>query len=164
MHSVTVIGPAKRCRFSDAAIAGLRKLVGAWGYELQLKAFDNKLLRYQAEVLAKTDIFIAAHGAALTNIPLLPEGAAVFEMFNCGHFAYGFQNMARACGISYNALRRPERGCNTPTALTGSTPIDMTGTSSNWAPRTQLLREAPLRYRPLAQSTFVIRAGRPASA
>ena len=79
--------------------------VAPHGYTLQQTSFDIATLRAQAitrrdraettrrdharaprqaRILSGTHILLAAHGAAMTNIPLLPDGAVVIEMFNCG--------------------------------------------------------------------------------
>ena len=112
----------KRCRLSHAAIMGVRRIAKRAGYTVQLHDFDlAPRMRTQALLVYSTNILITAHGAALTHLPLLPEGAVVLELFNCEHFAYGYANLARASQLYYEAVRRPERECQEPRDLTGDT-------------------------------------------
>jgi len=121
-RTITLLQRQKRCRLSQAAITGVRRIAERAGYTLQLHDFDQvPPMRTQALVVSSTNILITAHGAALTHLPLLPEGAAVLELFNCGHFAYGYTNLARASQLYYEAVRRPERECQEPRDLTGDT-------------------------------------------
>ena len=121
-RTITLLQRQKRCRLSQAAITGVRRIAERAGYTLQLRNFDQvPPMRTQALVVSSTNILITAHGAALTHLPLLPEGAAVLELFNCEHFAYGYANLARASQLYYEAVRRPERECQEPRDLTGDT-------------------------------------------
>ena len=121
-RTITLLQRQKRCRLSRAAVTGVRRIAERAGYTLQLQDFDRiPSMRTQALVFSSTSILITAHGAALTNLPLLPEGAAVLELFNCEHFAYGYANLARASQLYYEAVRRPERECQEPRDLTGDT-------------------------------------------
>ena len=121
-RTITLLQRQKRCRLSDAAIMGVRRIAERAGYTLQLHNFDQvPPMRKQALVVSSTNILITAHGAALTHLPLLPEGAVVLELFNCEHFAYGYANLARASQLYYEAVRRPERECQEPRDLTGDT-------------------------------------------
>ena len=58
------------------------------GFDLVRATFEKTAYAYQARVVSQTDVFWAAHGAGLVHMPLLPPGAVVIEMFNCGHFSY----------------------------------------------------------------------------
>ena len=121
-RTITLLQRQKRCRLSQAAITGVRRIAERAGYTLRLQDFDPvPPMRTQALVVSSTNILITAHGAALTHLPLLPEGAAVLELFNCEHFAYGYTNLARASQLYYEAVRRPERKCQEPRDLTGDT-------------------------------------------
>ena len=46
----------------------------------KISNFDNATFEEQAEFLKNVKILISAHGAALTNIFLLPKGATIFEV------------------------------------------------------------------------------------
>ena len=53
-------------------------------------------------------------------MPLLPPGAVVVEMFNCGHFSYLYANYALNLKVRYFAMQRTESYCYRPT-LKGDT-------------------------------------------
>jgi len=78
------------------------------------------------QAVSESDIFWAAHGAGMVHMPLLPPGAVVIEMFNCGHFSYLYANMALNLRIKYFAMQRTEPYCYTPQSMHGDTRRNLT--------------------------------------
>lgn len=89
-------------------------------YELKRAVFERTTYAHQAAVISQTDVFWSGHGAGMVHMPLLPPGAVVVEMFNCGHFSYLYANYALNLKVRYFAMQRTESYCYRPT-LKGDT-------------------------------------------
>eukprot|EP01059_Diplonema_ambulator_P009306 TRINITY_DN19141_c0_g1_i3.p1 TRINITY_DN19141_c0_g1~~TRINITY_DN19141_c0_g1_i3.p1 ORF type:complete len:450 (+),score=127.15 TRINITY_DN19141_c0_g1_i3:59-1408(+) len=105
----------------------------------EVAIFDNKSLKgrvlsdqtaptyvQQLQRLVTTDIFIAAHGAALTNIIVMRRGTAVIELFPNNFRYYMFEELARLLGLNYfshEAIEPPAK-CKDCTGRKGLPPLD----------------------------------------
>eukprot|EP00756_Hemistasia_phaeocysticola_P016902 Hpha_TRINITY_DN15503_c5_g6::TRINITY_DN15503_c5_g6_i1::g.104650::m.104650 len=61
----------------------------------------------QMQLMAKTDIFIAAHGAAMTNVIAMHRGTAVIELFPNAFRYYMFEELIRLLGLHYFPYESP---------------------------------------------------------
>ena len=101
--------------------------------------FDNKSLKgrlllnvtaltyvEQMQLLATTDVFIAAHGAALTSIVCMRRGSAVIELFPNNFRYYMFEELARLMGLHYYSYESPTppSGCAGCTGRKGTPTLD----------------------------------------
>eukprot|EP01060_Flectonema_neradi_P038572 TRINITY_DN8146_c0_g1_i3.p1 TRINITY_DN8146_c0_g1~~TRINITY_DN8146_c0_g1_i3.p1 ORF type:complete len:195 (+),score=26.14 TRINITY_DN8146_c0_g1_i3:737-1321(+) len=67
----------------------------------------------QLQLLTSSDIFIAAHGAALTNVISMRRGSCVVELFPNNFRYYMFEELSRLLGLHYyshEAVSAP-KGC-----------------------------------------------------
>ena len=82
--------------------------------DFRVVIFDNKSVsgrslssevaltyKEQLQLLASSDIFIAAHGAALTNVVAMRRGSCVVELFPNNFRYYMFEELSRLLGIHY---------------------------------------------------------------
>ena len=105
----------RRSHLLPTTTEALKAAASRHGYELRTYDFDSLKFRAQVEALSSTHVLIAPHGASLTMIPLLSEGAAVIELFSCGHFSQLYANLARSSQVWYRAVHpSTPAGCATP--------------------------------------------------
>eukprot|EP00754_Rhynchopus_humris_P038951 Rhum_TRINITY_DN2158_c0_g1::Rhum_TRINITY_DN2158_c0_g1_i1::g.6092::m.6092 len=88
---------------------------------------DAKALSYkeQMQLLAETDVFVAAHGAALTSIIAMRRGTAVIELFPNNFRYYMFEELARLLSLHYlpHEARKPPGNCKGCEGRKGTPPI-----------------------------------------
>jgi len=69
--------------------------------EVNAYRFEELTLEKQIEILHKTDIFVAMHGAAMAQTLFLKEGSYVLELFPFNFRKVIYQNIAKISGLRY---------------------------------------------------------------
>jgi len=87
----------------DEVVAALRKAFPT--AEVQAVRLEQWTIEEQVRMIHQTDLFIGMHGAALGFSALLPENAAVLELFPCWflhpHYFETFYPLAVGAGLHY---------------------------------------------------------------
>ncbi|KAF3911693.1 hypothetical protein AA313_de0203880 [Arthrobotrys entomopaga] len=71
--------------------------------------FEKMTLREQINMIARTDVLIGVHGAALTNIFFLPPQASVVEILPKGLNLKLYRNLANVRGLRYFSAHAPKQ-------------------------------------------------------
>lgn len=110
---VTIVKRGKNRRFPEHSVAALlTELLAPWHASNQTRvsvsvvALETMAFQEQLAIVSRTDIFVAAHGAALANAALLQAGrAVVVELFpaNFGYWLY--HELALSIGVDYFLFR-----------------------------------------------------------
>jgi len=79
----------------------LMPLLKSYGYHVV--AMEGLSIQEQAQLLARTDVLIAAHGGALSNMVFAPAGITVLELFGRHVYPY-YYGLANLCQHKYNAI------------------------------------------------------------
>jgi len=66
-------------------------------------AMEGLSVQEQASLLSRTDVLVAAHGGALTNMVFAQPGTQIIELFGSHVYPY-YYGLANLCGHSYQAL------------------------------------------------------------
>lgn len=68
-----------------------------------IKAMEGLSVQQQSALLAQTDVLVAAHGGALTNMIFACPGVKIVELFGSHVYPY-YYSLANLCGHEYHAL------------------------------------------------------------
>jgi capsular polysaccharide biosynthesis protein len=96
----------------------LQNYCDAHNYVLNIVNLESAKFKEQLQLMADTDIFIACHGAALTNAPFIRKKGIVIEIFPY-NFNYTFLRMFATNSrpdITYYSWHLPQHKC-TPTTV-----------------------------------------------
>ena len=88
--------------------------LGAAGFETV--SAEELTFQEQVALASRTEILVGVHGAALTNMIFMPEGAHVIELANPGYPSPAFYALASALGLRYWLVwgrQRDDRGPGT---------------------------------------------------
>lgn len=77
-----------------------------------VRAMEGLSVHEQGALLARTDVLIAAHGGALTNMVFAKPGTKIIELFGSHVYPY-YSGLANLCNHEYHALlQQPEQCAN----------------------------------------------------
>ncbi|PJF19024.1 DUF563 domain-containing protein [Paramicrosporidium saccamoebae] len=98
---------------------------------LEVVAFEDHSLKEQIQIVSRADIMIAVHGAALSHILFMRNGATVVELFPYGFRKRIYQNLANTLGVHYAIWQCPRASCSVPNLPgPGGVEVDWTSQSS----------------------------------
>ncbi|KAJ9639562.1 hypothetical protein H2199_006597 [Coniosporium tulheliwenetii] len=91
----------RKLRNQDAMLKALQRRFPAPDFHIQAVDLAHLSFGEQIEIMARTDVLAAVHGAGLTHAMFLPPEASVVEMLPPAFGHKGFRNLAklRGCGI-----------------------------------------------------------------
>ncbi|KAJ9457441.1 hypothetical protein DIPPA_30204 [Diplonema papillatum] len=125
---VSILKRSDRTFDENRAAAFLRGKFGGVADFSVTSLSDNKESTYleRLQLLADTDMLIAAHGAALANVAVMRRGTSVVELFPHNFRRHAFEDLARLMGLNYFAFEaaRPPPNCTGCTARLGAASLD----------------------------------------
>ncbi|EON64422.1 hypothetical protein W97_03653 [Coniosporium apollinis CBS 100218] len=93
----------------DAMLKALQRRFPAPDFHIQAVDLAHMSFREQTEIMARTDVLAAVHGAGLTHAVFLPPEASVVEMLPPAFGHKGFRNLAKLRGLRYFSVHMDEK-------------------------------------------------------